>query len=37
MKPANQIFFLSDNHNRQVNGCYGHPPAAARRASWRSS
>ena len=25
MKPANQIFFLSDNHNRQVTGCYGHP------------
>jgi choline-sulfatase len=23
-KPANLIFFLSDNHNRQVTGCYGH-------------
>jgi choline-sulfatase len=25
MQPANLIFFLSDNHNRQVTGCYGHP------------
>jgi choline-sulfatase len=25
MKPANLIFFLSDNHNRRVLGCYGHP------------
>ena len=24
-QPANLIFFLSDNHNRQVTGCYGHP------------
>lgn len=24
-QPANLIFFLSDNHNRQVAGCYGHP------------
>ncbi|HYC48018.1 MAG TPA: sulfatase-like hydrolase/transferase [Burkholderiales bacterium] len=23
-RPANLIFFLSDNHNRQVTGCYGH-------------
>ena len=22
--PANLIFFLSDNHNREVTGCYGH-------------
>lgn len=25
MTPTNLIFFLSDNHNRQVLGCYGHP------------
>jgi choline-sulfatase len=24
-QPANLIFLLSDNHNRQVAGCYGHP------------
>ena len=24
-QPANLIFFVSDNHNRQVAGCYGHP------------
>ncbi len=24
-QPANLLFFLSDNHNRQVTGCYGHP------------
>jgi len=24
-QPANLIFFLSDNHNRAVTGCYGHP------------
>jgi len=24
-RPANVIFFLSDNHNRQAAGCYGHP------------
>jgi choline-sulfatase len=24
-QPANLIFFVSDNHNRQVSGCYGHP------------
>ena len=24
-QPANLIFFLSDNHNRQVTGSYGHP------------
>lgn len=24
-QPANLIFILSDNHNRQVTGCYGHP------------
>jgi choline-sulfatase len=23
--PANLILFVSDNHNRQVTGCYGHP------------
>lgn len=23
--PANLLFILSDNHNRQVTGCYGHP------------
>ena len=23
-RPANLIFFLSDNHNRDVTGCYGH-------------
>ncbi len=23
-QPANLIFFLSDNHNRAVTGCYGH-------------
>jgi choline-sulfatase len=25
MKPANLVFFLSDNHSRRVLGCYGHP------------
>ena len=24
-QPANMIFFQSDNHNRAVTGCYGHP------------
>ena len=24
MRPANLIFFQSDNHNRDVSGCYGH-------------
>ncbi len=24
-QPANLIFFQSDNHNRAVTGCYGHP------------
>jgi choline-sulfatase len=24
-RPANLIFFLSDNHARQASGCYGHP------------
>ncbi len=23
--PANLLFIVSDNHNRQVTGCYGHP------------
>jgi hypothetical protein len=25
MTPAKFIFFLSDNYNRQIAGCYGHP------------
>jgi choline-sulfatase len=25
MRPANLIFFMSDNHNRAVTGCYAHP------------
>ena len=25
IQPANLIFFQSDNHNRAVTGCYGHP------------
>lgn len=25
MKPANLLFFLSDNHARGMAGCYGHP------------
>ena len=25
--PANLLFFLSDNHNRALAGCYGHPIA----------
>jgi len=25
VQPANLIFIQSDNHNRQVTGCYGHP------------
>jgi choline-sulfatase len=25
MQPANLILFQSDNHNRDVTGCYGHP------------
>jgi choline-sulfatase len=25
--PANLLFFLSDNHNRALTGCYGHPKA----------
>ena len=24
-EPSNLIFIQSDNHNRQVTGCYGHP------------
>ena len=24
-KPANLLFIVSDNHNRQITGCYGHP------------
>ncbi len=25
MKPANQLIILSDEHNKRVTGCYGHP------------
>jgi choline-sulfatase len=25
MKPANLLFILSDEHNRRVLGCSGHP------------
>jgi choline-sulfatase len=25
--PANLLFLLSDNHNRALAGCYGHPKA----------
>ena len=25
MKPANLLFILSDEHNRKVMGCSGHP------------
>jgi choline-sulfatase len=25
MKPANLLFILSDEHNKRVTGCYGHP------------
>ena len=25
MKPANMLFILSDQHNRDATGCYGHP------------
>ena len=25
MKPANLLFILSDQHNRDATGCYGHP------------
>ena len=25
MQPANTLFILSDEHNKRVTGCYGHP------------
>ncbi len=25
MKPTNTIFILSDEHNKRVLGCHGHP------------
>ena len=25
MKPSNLLFILSDEHNKRVTGCYGHP------------
>ena len=25
VKPQNTVFILSDEHNRNISGCYGHP------------
>jgi len=25
LRPANLLFILSDEHNKRVTGCYGHP------------